>query len=89
MLDTVCGRHADVGQQKIGRHRMAPTDQTGNNDPVIARAVAGVRDRFGADGLRQLIALAQAEITRTENAQRAAFEAADTQAWVAYTDDSR
>jgi hypothetical protein len=71
-------------------------------DPMVNDAVNAVRDRFGAVGLRGLIALATAELARVEKAeaQLAAIEnaghttepaqqpidAADTQAWLAYTE---
>ncbi len=35
-------------------------------DPVIRDAVTLVRDRFGADGLRDLVLLSQQEIVRVE-----------------------
>jgi hypothetical protein len=67
-------------------------------DAMVADAVKTVRDRFGADGLRDLVALATAEIKSSERAvaDLAAIEepasrpdqalgAADTQAWIAYT----
>jgi hypothetical protein len=70
------------------------------SDPMVVEAVQAVRDRFGAAGLRSLILLAQNELNRVERAetQLAAFEpeeqvqepppldAADTQAWLAYTE---
>lgn len=71
-------------------------------DPMVADAVTNVRDRFGAEGLRDLIALAKAELVRVEQAERdlaaaveptpattmsgAAYDSADTQAWLAYTE---
>lgn len=72
--------------------------QTEDVDPMVATAVADVRDRFGAEGLRDLIALATRELNVVEQAERdlaAAVEAptgaatgtldvADTQAWLAY-----
>ncbi|WP_157987679.1 hypothetical protein [Jiangella endophytica] len=57
-----------------------------------------MRDRFGAEGLRDLMALAQMELRNVEAAERrlAALsepaaapepvDAADTQAWLAYTE---
>lgn len=68
-------------------------------DPLVATAVRNVRDRFGAEGLRDLMALAQQELRSVEAAERrlAAYQepeartadpvdAADTQAWLAYTE---
>jgi hypothetical protein len=37
-------------------------------DAMVADAVRSVRDRFGADGLRDLVALASAEIASSERA---------------------
>jgi hypothetical protein len=67
-------------------------------DAMVADAVRSVRDRFGADGLRDLVALASAEIQSSERAVADLGEidapvsqagsgpdAADTQAWLAYT----
>jgi hypothetical protein len=67
-------------------------------DAMVADAVKTVRDRFGADGLRDLVALATAEIESSERAVADLGElaepasepdpgpgAADTQAWIAYT----
>ncbi|PZF85260.1 hypothetical protein [Jiangella anatolica] len=64
---------------------------------MVTTAVMNVRDRFGAEGLRDLMALAQMELRNVEAAERrlatlsepAAAEpvdAADTQAWLAYTE---
>ena len=68
-------------------------------DAMVADAVRSVRDRFGADGLRDLVALATAEIRSSEQAvaklgnldtaasvQGAGVGAADTQAWIAYSE---
>jgi hypothetical protein len=70
-------------------------------DAMVADAVRTVRDRFGADGLKDLVALATAEIQSSERAaadlaevaepvSRAdpALGAADTQAWIAYTESA-
>jgi hypothetical protein len=75
------------------------TPHTPAADPMVVDAVNGVRDRFGAEGLRDLLAVARAELGRVEQAERdlaaidqpgpAAAEplsAADTQAWLAYTE---
>ncbi|WP_162605974.1 hypothetical protein [Jiangella aurantiaca] len=65
---------------------------------MVTTAVMNVRDRFGAEGLRDLMAVAQMELRNAEAAERrlaalaepaAAAEpvdAADTQAWLAYTE---
>ncbi len=66
-------------------------------DAMVADAVRSVRDRFGADGLRDLVALATAEIQSSERAvadlgeidapasqPESGLDAADTQAWIAY-----
>lgn len=72
--------------------------QTPEVDPMVTTAVTNVRDRFGAEGLRDLMALAQLELRNVEAAeQRLAalsepvaapepVDAADTQAWLAYTE---
>ncbi len=39
-------------------------------DPMVLDAVNGVRDRFGAEGLRDLISRATAELGRVEQAER-------------------
>jgi hypothetical protein len=76
---------------------MEPTDDV---DAMVADAVRNIRDRFGPEGLRDLVQLASREIDRTERAVESlgvegessgatserAFDAADTQAWIAYTD---
>ncbi|WP_053204703.1 hypothetical protein [Jiangella muralis] len=63
---------------------------------MVTTAVMNVRDRFGAEGLRDLMAVAQLELRNVEAAERrlAALaesasvaepvDAADTQAWLAY-----
>lgn len=43
-------------------------------DPMVVQAMARIRDRFGAHGLRDLIALAQAELDDLER-QLAEFRA--------------
>lgn len=68
-------------------------------DPMVVTAVRNVRDRFGVEGLRDLMALAQMELRSAEEAERrlSALEeadvrsaenvdSADTQAWLAYTE---
>lgn len=73
--------------------------QTPEVDPMVTSAVMNVRDRFGAEGLRDLMALAQMELRNVEAAERrlAALsepaatapepvDSADTQAWLAYTE---
>jgi hypothetical protein len=67
-------------------------------DAMVADAVKTIRDRFGADGLRDLVSLASEEIRRSELAVAdleevdkptsqldQGFATADTQAWLAYT----
>jgi hypothetical protein len=67
-------------------------------DAMVADIVKTVRDRFGADGLRDLVALASEEIRSSERAVADLGEVgeptsqpdqglgtADTQAWIAYT----
>ena len=66
-------------------------------DAMIVDAVRNVRDRFGSDGLREMIALANREINGAERAvaglgtdtpvagSAAGYDSADTQAWIAYT----
>lgn len=71
-------------------------------EPVIIDAVKVVRDRFGASGLRSLVTLASDELARVEEAEsrlaaidsggqskppaNEPLDAADTQAWKAYTE---
>ncbi len=76
--------------------RMQP--KTPEVDPMVTTTVKNVRDRFGAEGLRDLIAVATMELRTAESAeQRLAslsepvpapepVDAADTQAWLAYTE---
>ncbi|NED98923.1 hypothetical protein [Phytoactinopolyspora halotolerans] len=84
---------------------MQGPESTGDVDPVVVNAVQVVRDRFGAIGLRSLISLATRELARVEQAETdlAAIDngdpavqpvndspdAADTQAWLAYTEYDR
>ncbi|AYY11522.1 hypothetical protein EF847_01090 [Actinobacteria bacterium YIM 96077] len=76
-----------------------------DTEPVVENAVQTVRDRFGASGLRTLIALANRELARVEQAEASLaildeqepvaeptsepLDAADTQAWLAYTEIER
>lgn len=72
-------------------------EPTADVDAMVAEAVRTVRDRFGPEGLRDLVALANVEIERTEQAAAAlgagsleplatqSGDSADTQAWMAYT----
>lgn len=67
-------------------------------DAMVAEAVRNVRDRFGSEGLRDLVALANVEIHRAESAaaelgamvspsaetSTPVYDSADTQAWIAY-----
>jgi hypothetical protein len=59
-------------------------------DRMVADAVRNIRDRFGAAGLRDLVALATTELRRAEQAVDGAAaqdttDVADTQAWMAFT----
>jgi hypothetical protein len=69
--------HADPVHQEVETHV----------DPAVAEAVHGVRDRFGARGLRDLITLASYELDVAEAAAAslatpdAADEGADDAAW--------
>jgi hypothetical protein len=66
-------------------------------DAMIVDAVRNIRDRFGSDGLREMIALADREINGVERAvaglgadtvaagSAAGYDSADTQAWITYT----
>jgi hypothetical protein len=66
-------------------------------DAMIADAVKNIRDRFGSEGLREMIAVANTEIGAAEQAESVlrdvdastgatpAYDSADTQAWIAYT----
>jgi peptide subunit release factor 1 (eRF1) len=48
----------------------APHDHDLEVDQEIVSAVDRIRNRYGATGLRQLIALAEEELQDTENAMR-------------------
>ncbi|HEX6335414.1 MAG TPA: hypothetical protein VFZ85_00525 [Jiangellaceae bacterium] len=59
-------------------------------DRMVADAVRNIRDRFGAAGLRDLVAVATTELRRAEQAVDGAAaqdtaDVADTQAWMAFT----
>jgi hypothetical protein len=54
---------------KDGRMSETSTDLT-NVDPVISEAVENISNRFGAQGLCDLIALAREELARAESALR-------------------
>lgn len=73
-------------------------EPTADVDAMVADAVRTIRDRFGADGLRDLVALASEEIRSSELAVAdlgdvdkptsqpdQGFATADTQAWIAFT----
>ena len=76
--------------------QMRPATQ--DVDPMVTAAVKNVRDRFGSEGLRDLMALAQMELRNAEQAERrlaydepassstGPLDAADTQAWLAFTE---
>ena len=54
---------------------MGTTESTPSVDPEIVDMVDHVRNRYGAHGLRQLIALATAEAEDTESALAALADA--------------
>ncbi len=61
-------------------------------DRMVADAVRSIRDRFGVQGLQDLVTLATAELHKVEraNAELAAStsdqnDMGDTQAWMAFT----
>jgi hypothetical protein len=61
-------------------------------DRMVVDAVRNVRDRFGVDGLRDLVNLATTELRRAERAaaelaenQQEPTDMGDTQAWMAFT----
>jgi hypothetical protein len=68
-------------------------------DRLVVETVAHVRDRFGVDGLRDLVELATRELRRTEEALQGLAEPAervlsdagagepDTQTWQAYVEE--
>jgi hypothetical protein len=67
-------------------------------DALVIQTVRTIRDRFGADGLRDLVALATRELHEAERAAQPGekpvrawadpvADVADTQAWIAFTDD--
>ena len=68
-------------------------------DQLVVETVAHVRDRFGVDGLRDLVELATRELRRTEEALAGLTEPAervlsdssagepDTQTWQAYVEE--
>lgn len=68
-------------------------------DTLIIQTIRTIRDRFGAEGLRDLVELATRELREAEQSQPEAGAAAprqwedpagdvaDTQAWLAFTGD--
>jgi hypothetical protein len=70
-----------------------------NPDRLVVETVAHVRDRFGVEGLRDLVELATRELRRTEDALTGLSEPAervlsdsragepDTQTWRAYVEE--
>lgn len=68
-------------------------------DALVIQTVRTIRDRFGVEGLRDLVELATRELREAEQAQSGATAAAphqredpagdvaDTQAWLAFTGD--
>lgn len=79
--------------------RLEPT--TPDVDPMVVDMLTTIRDRFGAEGLRDVIRLATIELTKVEEAEEQlasldrpgeptvsapATDSADTQAWLAYTE---
>jgi hypothetical protein len=70
-----------------------------HRDRLVVETVAHVRDRFGIDGLRDLVELATRELRRTEQALQGLAEPAervlsdagagepDTQTWQAYVEE--
>lgn len=61
--------------------------QSSGIDPLVVDAVRRVRDRFGTEGLRNLIFLARQEVAELEKDNPAeSGDPADTQAWLAFTD---
>ena len=65
--------HADPVHQEVEMHV----------DPAVAEAVHGVRDRFGARGLRDLITLAgyELDVAETAAASLSASDVAEEEAW--------
>lgn len=68
---------------------------TPDMDRMVIDAVRNVRDRFGVDGLRDLVALANKELRQAEQATERLTDThsehsdiGDTQAWMAYTGDN-
>lgn len=63
-------------------------------DPMVADAITAIRDRFGTEGLRDVINLATAELARVQAAEQElarlsqprepAAPTDETQAWLAY-----
>jgi hypothetical protein len=69
-------------------------------DTLVIQTVRTIRDRFGVEGLRDLVELATRELREAERAVPAdgaaaprqwedpAGDMADTQAWIAFTGDA-
>jgi len=68
-------------------------------DPMVLNMITSIRDRFGPEGLRDVIRLANQELARTEAAEQQlasldrqgqtpapSSDPADTQAWLAFTE---
>lgn len=68
-------------------------------DPMVQNMITSIRDRFGPEGLRDVIRLANQELARAEEAEQhlaslnrqgqasvPSSDPADTQAWLAFTE---
>ena len=79
--------------------RLEPS--TPDVDPMVADMITSIRDRFGAEGLRDVIRLATEELAKVQEAEEQLAsldqpsepavsapitDSADTQAWLAYTE---
>ena len=57
------GPHEQLGLHRRTRRRPRPPEHSGSDlDPAIAEAVDGVTNRFGAEGLEQMIAYAESSL---------------------------
>lgn len=79
---------------------MSSGNESHSVDALVVDVVTRVRDRFGADGLRDLVSLAQRELSAVEQAEAgfqqiddpstagSGSDVADTQAFAAFVEQS-
>ena len=67
----------DAAPDHVEDHPDDHPDHAGDIDPAIAEAVDGVGNRFGAQGLEQMIGYAQDALTEARAALEALADAVD------------